>query len=112
MPMTLFENPIELLNKQTHRAIFGLVPIGDGDMVVGHFTRDQFLGLGLPEYGVEIGEVMVNVYSIIAPSPQRPAIELRTLEGKYNEKEKQEESHGSGGSRFTKRFSFSAPAER
>lgn len=48
-------------------------------MVVEHFARDPLLGLGLPQYGVEIWEVMVNVYSVVAPSPQRPAAELRTL---------------------------------
>lgn len=45
-------------------------------MVVEHFARDPLLGLRFPQYGVEIGEVMVNVYSTIAPSAQRPAAEL------------------------------------
>lgn len=52
-------------------------------MVIEHFARDPLLGLGFPQYGVEIREVMVNVYSITAPSTQRPAAELRTL-GKQN----------------------------
>lgn len=45
-------------------------------MVVEHFARDPFLGFGLPQYGVEIREVVVNVYSDIAPAAQRPAAKL------------------------------------
>lgn len=48
-------------------------------MVVEHFARDPFLGFGFPQYGVEIREVVVNVYSDIAPATQRPAAKLRTL---------------------------------
>lgn len=61
---------------QTHRGVFVLVPLRDGHMVVEHFARDPLLGLGFPQNGVEIGEVMVNVYSVIAPPTQRPAAEL------------------------------------
>ncbi len=45
-------------------------------MVVGHFARDPLLGLSFPQDGVEIREVMVNVYSSIVPSAQRPAAKL------------------------------------
>lgn len=45
-------------------------------MVVEHFAGDPLLGFGFPQYGVEVGEVMVNVYSITAPSTQRPAAKL------------------------------------
>lgn len=45
-------------------------------MVVEHFARDPLLGLGFPQYGVKIGEVMVDVYSVIAPPTQRPAAEF------------------------------------
>lgn len=48
-------------------------------MVVEHFARDPFLGFGFPQYGVEIREVVVNVYSDIAPAAQRPDAKLRTL---------------------------------
>lgn len=64
---------------QTHWGIFGKVPLRDGYMVVEHFAGDPLLGLGFPQYGVKIGEVMVDVYSVIAPPTQRPAAELWTL---------------------------------
>lgn len=48
-------------------------------MVVEHFARDPFFGFGFPQYGVEIREVVVNVYSDITPTAQRPAAKLRTL---------------------------------
>lgn len=63
----------------THRGIFGQVPLGNGHMVVEHFARDPLLGLAFPQNGVQIGEVVVNVNAIIAPSTQRPAAELGTL---------------------------------
>lgn len=74
---------------QTHRGITGLVPFWDGHMVVEHFARDPFLGFGFPQYGVEIREVVVNVYSDIAPAAQRPAAKLRTLGKRGGEKKKQ-----------------------
>lgn len=64
---------------QTHRGICGLVPVWDGHMVVEHFARNPLFDLGFPQNRVEIGEVMVNVYSVIAPSTQRPTAELWTL---------------------------------
>lgn len=48
-------------------------------MVVEHFARDILLCFGFPQYGVEIREVMMDVYSIIAPSTQGPAAKLWTL---------------------------------
>lgn len=64
---------------QTHRSIIRQIPLWDRNVVVEHFARDPFLGLGFPQYSVEVGEVMVNVYSIAAPSTQRPPTQLRTL---------------------------------
>lgn len=70
--------------KKAHWGIFGLVPLWDGHMMVEHFARDPLLGLSFPQYRIEIRKVMVNVYSIIAPSTKWPATELWSL----NEKKK------------------------
>lgn len=50
--------------------------------MVEYLAWDQVLALSFPQDGVEIGEVVVDVYPVVAPSPQRPAAELRTLRTK------------------------------
>lgn len=63
----------------THRGIIREIPLWDWNVVVGRFAGGPFFGFSFPQYSVEVGEVMVDVYSIAAPSTQRPAAELRTL---------------------------------
>lgn len=48
--------------------------------MVEHFARDAFLGLGFPQDGVEVGEVVVNVDPDVAPTAQGPAAQFGTLD--------------------------------
>lgn len=66
----------------THRGVAGLVPVWDGNMVVEHFARSPFLGLRFPQDRIQVREVVVNVDPDVAPTSQRPAAQLGTLENK------------------------------
>lgn len=47
--------------------------------MVKHFPGDPLPGLRLPEDGVEVREVVVDVDAILGPLSQGPAAQLRTL---------------------------------
>ncbi len=75
---------------RTHGGVCGAVPVRDGHVVVLEFARDPFPGFGFPQKRVEVREVVMDVQTVLTPSAQRPAAELRALR---NQKPDETRSH-------------------
>lgn len=65
---------------QTHRAIEGV--FWEGDVMIGHYTRDPSSVIGSPQDAVEVWEVLEDVITLFSPVAQCPVPHLRTLEDK------------------------------
>lgn len=66
-------------SSETHCGVFRLVPVWNGHVVVMKFPWDPFTTFSFPENRVEIGEVMMNVQTVLTPATQRPAAHLGSL---------------------------------
>lgn len=73
---------MELLGgvKQTHRAVEGV--LWEGDVMIGHYTRDPASVLGSPQDAVEVREILEDVVTFFSPVAQRPVPHLRALRDK------------------------------
>ncbi len=90
-PETLCTNTIIIIiGSRTHGGVCGAVPVRDGHVVVLEFARDPFPGFGFPQKRVEVREVVMDVQTVLTPSAQRPAAELRALR---NQKPDETRSH-------------------